>query len=142
MKLFPGVLCALVAMGCQGMADVFVEKEKGGGDSRQYAITEDQAWVISRHVLRWEGAEAVEERRDEGYMTCTFGINLVSYGSLAGVWIEKSGEEAAKVTVVCKRRMATDFATVMTEGTFHRWFAKAVDMLKAGKTLPKTRPTE
>jgi hypothetical protein len=45
-----------------------------------------------------------------------------------------------KVTVVTKRRIATNIATTLTETTFHRRFAQAVAIVKAGKPLPATPP--
>jgi hypothetical protein len=44
------------------------------------------------------------------------------------------------VTVVTKRRIATNLATTLTETTFHRRFAQAVGMAKAGQPLPLTPP--
>lgn len=140
--LLLGTAGSACVAGCQGMESVMAARMAGEGDGRTYPVTPDEAWKISKHVLRWEGAEAIEENREEGYLTCTFGMNLVSSGSLAGVWIEKAAEDASKVTVICRRRVVTNVATVMTEGTFHRWFAKGVELLRAGRPLPKTHPRD
>jgi hypothetical protein len=137
-----GIAVAVSQAGCQTMKNVKEDYEAGRGVSKTYGVTEDQAWTISRQVLHWEEAEAIEEHRSEGYLSCTFGMNLVSAGSLAAVWIENAFEDGTTVTVVCKRRMATNFATIMTEGKFHRLFAMAVAILKSGRPLPETRPTE
>jgi len=125
---------------CQGIAALTKAREKGEGENRSYPVTQDQAWDISRHVLLWEGSSSIEEHRENDYMIASFGINLVSWGSRAGIWIEKCGEDASIVTVICKRKVATSLATIMTEETFHRWFALGVEIVNSGKVLPETRP--
>ena len=45
-----------------------------------------------------------------------------------------------KVTVVTKRRLSMNLATTLTESTFHKRFAQAVELVKAGKSLPIKSP--
>ncbi|MBI2998489.1 MAG: hypothetical protein HYY46_08570 [Deltaproteobacteria bacterium] len=49
---------------------------------------------------------------------------------------------STKVTVVTKRRISINLATTLTETTFHNRFAQAVEILKAGKSLPQQPPQE
>ncbi len=67
-------------------------------------------------------------------------MNLVSMGAVMGAWIDPVDKDNTKVTVVTKRRIATNLATTLTEATFHKRFAQAVDIVKAGKTLPSAPP--
>lgn len=124
--------------GCATMSDVV--KEKNDGTAKVYPVTSEQAWGIATTVFRWEGADAIEEHKAEGYMLTSSGINLVSYGAVMGAWIEPVDQNNTKVTIVTKRRIAVNVATTLTEATFHNRFAQAVDMVKAGKSLPISAP--
>ena len=135
-----GVLASLSFCGCQGSAAILKAREAGEGESRVYLVSKGQAWDIAKQVLVWEGSSSVEEHSEENYLMASFSMNLVSWGSNAGVWIETSAENASTVTVICKRKLATNVATVMTETTFHRWFSKGVEIIKSGKALPEQRP--
>ena len=73
-------------------------------------------------------------------MLTSSGMNLVSGGAVMGAWVEQVNKESTKVTVVTKRRIATNIATTLTETTFHKRFAQAVDIVKAGKPLPSAPP--
>jgi hypothetical protein len=129
-----------LASGCASQSALIEERKAGGGVTREYAVPPEAAWTIARSVLRWEGAEAIEERREEGCLLTSFGMTLFSYGSLAGVWIEPAAPDGSKVTVLCKRRLATNLATVMTEGQFHRLFARGVEIVRSGRPLPESAP--
>jgi len=136
-------ILALVALlvwvvGCSTTSDVL--KAKSEGTSQVYPVNADQAWKIARTVFRWEGADAIEEHRDEGYMLTSSGRDLVSEGTVMGAWVDPVDKNNTKVTVVTKRRIATNIATTLTETTFHRRFAQAVAIVKAGKPLPATPP--
>jgi hypothetical protein len=120
------------------MSDVV--RSKGEGTVNVYPVNEEQAWDIARTVFRWEGTDAIEEHRKEGYMLTSSGMNLISYGTVMGAWVEPVDKDSTKVTVVTKRRIATNLATTLTEATFHKRFAQAVDIIKAGKPLPMTPP--
>jgi hypothetical protein len=130
-------LVALLA-GCATMADVV--KAKDEGTSKVYPVNSEQAWMIAKVVFRREGADAIEEHNDQGYMLTSSGMNLVSMGAVMGAWIDPLDKDNTKVTVVTKRRIATNIATTLTESTFHKRFAQAVDIVKAGKPLPLEPP--
>ena len=124
--------------GCATMGDVV--KSKDEGTAQVYPVNADQAWEIAMTVFRWEGADAIEQHRSEGYMLTSSGMNLVSAGAVMGAWIEPAGQNSTKVTVVTKRRIATNIATTLTETTFHKRFAQAVEIVKRGERLPLKPP--
>lgn len=142
MKRFCVYLCAvlisLLFFSCASMSDVL--KSKDEGTANVYPVSQDQAWEISVSVLRWEDCETIEEHRNQNYMLTTVGQNFVSSGSLVGVWVEPSDDDNTKVTIVTKRKVQTNLATGLTETTFHRRFAQAVDIVKSGKPLPIEPP--
>lgn len=123
---------------CATMSDVMQSKDQG--TVKVYPVNADQAWDIAKTVFRWEGADAIEEHRKEGYMLTSAGMNLISAGAVMGAWIESVDNNSTKVTVVTKRRIQTNLATTLTETTFHKRFAQAVDIIKEGKPLPPTPP--
>jgi len=57
-----------------------------------------------------------------------------------GAWIDPVNNDNTKVTVVTKRRLSTNVATTLTENTYHKRFAQAVEMVKDGKSLPVKAP--
>ena len=117
-----------------------VVKSKDQGTAVVYPVTQDQAWDIARTVFRWEGADAIEEHRSEGYMLTSSGMNLISAGAVMGAWIDPVDRNSSKVTVVTKRRLSTNLATTLTETTFHKRFAQAVEIVKKGERLPVKPP--
>jgi hypothetical protein len=137
------ILLSFVALlnGCSTMNDVVRVKEAGTeGTTKVYPVSADQAWEISKTVFRWEGSDAIEEHRDQNYMLTSSGMNLVSMGAVMGAWIETVDKDNTKVTVVTKRRVTLNVATTLTEGTFHRRFAQAVEIVKRGQPLPRNTP--
>jgi hypothetical protein len=134
------VFVALLALisGCATMGDV--AKCKDEGTAKVYPVTDKQAWEIAMTVFRWEGADAIEEHRSEGFMLTSSGMNLVTMGSVMGAWIEPVDANDTRVTVVTKRRIATNIATTLTETTFHNRFAQAVDIIKNGGKLSMSSP--
>ena len=143
-KILAGIiLLSFVALltGCSTMNDVVRVKEAGTeGTTKVYPVSADQAWEISKTVFRWEGSDAIEEHRDQNYMLTSSGMNLVSMGAVMGAWIEPVDMDNTKVTVVTKRRVTLNVATTLTEGTFHRRFAQAVEIVKKGQPLPRNTP--
>jgi hypothetical protein len=138
-----GILGLLLAAsvwfaGCATMSDVVRSKDQG--TVQVYPVNADQAWDIAKAVFRWEGTDAIEEHRAEGYMLTSSGMNLITMGAVMGAWVEPVDKNSARVTVVTKRRVATNVATTLTEATFHKRFAQAVDIMKSGKPLPSTPP--
>jgi hypothetical protein len=142
MKLLHRIAVALAALcltaGCATLSDVVQSKNEGM--VQVYPVTGDQAWAIALRVFRWEGSDAIEEHRSEGYMLTSSGINFYSYGTVMGAWIEPLGPAETKVTVVTKRRLQTNVFTTLTESTFHRRFADAVAIVKSGAPLPDSTP--
>ena len=131
----------MVLSGCATMGDVVNAKDTGAeGLARTYPVTADQAWDIAKTVFRWEGSDAIEEHKSEGYMLTSSGMNLVSYGTVMGAWIEPVDKANTKVTVVTKRRVQTNLFTTLTEETFQRRFAQGVDIVKKGQALPRNVP--
>ncbi|HSI22926.1 MAG TPA: hypothetical protein VK959_07890 [Methylophilaceae bacterium] len=132
---------ALISSGCSTMQDVVRVKEAGTeGTTKNYPVNETQAWEIAKTVFRWEGSDAIEEHKEQGYMLTSSGMNLVSYGAVMGAWVEPTDKDNTKVTVVTKRRVSMNIATTLTEGTFHRRFAEAVELIRSGKPLPASAP--
>ena len=127
--------------GCSTMNDVVRVKENGSeGTAKVYPINEDQGWTIAKTVFRWEGADAIEEHKDKGYMLKSSGMDLISAGAVMGAWIEPVDKENTKITVVTKRRLTINVFTTLMESTFHKRFAQAVEILKQGKPLPDIAP--
>ncbi len=127
--------------GCSTMNDVVRVKENGSeGTAKVYPINEDQEWTIAKTVFRWEGADAIEEHKDKGYMLTSSGMDLISAGAVMGAWIEPVDKENTKITVVTKRRLTINVFTTLMESTFHKRFAQAVEILKQGKPLPDIAP--
>jgi len=133
--------CPIFFGGCATTNDVIRVKEAGSeGTARVYPVTVDQAWDVATTVFRWEGADAIEEHRAEGYMLTSSGPNLVSWGAVMGAWVERVDDNSTKITVVTKRRISVNIATTLTESTFQRRFAQAVDIIKKGQPLPRVAP--
>ncbi len=130
------LLLALVwVTGCATMTDVLKAKDEGKGMTRVYPVSADQAWYIAKAVFRSMRADAIEEHRAEGYMLTSSGATAASHGALAGAWVEPIDQNHTKITVVTKRRVSINIVTTLTETTFHRLFAQAVEIEKAGKPL-------
>lgn len=136
--LFVGITFGLMIAGCASMSDVLSSKEDGTAVT--YPVNQDQAWDIAMTVLRWEGCETIEEHKSQGYMLTTIGQGFFSPGSLIGVWVDKVDANNTKVTIVSKRKEETSIATGLTEGTFHKRFSQALDIIKSGKELPVEAP--
>ena len=133
------IILALFSISCASISDAINAKDDG--TVANYAVNHGQGWEIALKVLRWEDAETIEEHKDENYMVTTVGLSFMSSGSVVAVWVEPEGE-GVKVTCVTKRKVSTNIATGLTETTFHRRFKQGVNMVKAGKQLPSTAPTE
>jgi hypothetical protein len=131
-------LAASVAAGCSSMNDVIAGK--ADGTVQVYPVTADQAWEIAMAVFRWGGCESIEEHRAEGYMLTSTGGGFITSASLMGAWVEPEGESSTKITVVSKRRVATSIASGLSESTFQKRFAQAVDIIKSGGKLPLQPP--
>ncbi len=65
---------------------------------------------------------------------------MVSWGAVMGAWIDRVEVQDTRVTVVTKRRLSMNVATTLTEKTFQKRFAQAVDVVKSGRPLPAQPP--
>ena len=81
------VFAVLWLASCQTLSDVVQVKAQGGGTTQVYPVDTDQAWTIAKTVFRWEGSDAIEEHRDQGYMLTSSGMNVVSAGAVMGAWV-------------------------------------------------------
>ncbi len=134
------LVAACVASGCAGMSDVVRAKAAGNGTSHIYPVGKDDAWKIALAVFRWEGTDAIDEHKNEGYMLTSTGAGVGTWGTLMGAWIEPTGPQETRVTVVTKRRLATNAITSLTETTFQARFQQGVSILASGQPLPATPP--
>ncbi len=138
-------LTAIIALfgllaGCTTLADLQEAKEAGKeGITMSYPVTYDRAWDISRAIFRWNGCEAIEEHRSEGYMLTSTGLSAMSWGTLMGAWLKPAGD-GTEVTVVTKRKFKADLVNELSEDSFHTSFAEAMKIVKAGKKLPFRPP--
>ena len=138
MKIVWAMWGVLLLAGCATLSNVVRAKDEG--TAQVYPVTFEQAWTITRTVFRWEGTDAIEEHKDEQYMLTSSGVNLVTAGTVMGAWVDPQPDGQMKVTVVTKRRNQTNIFTSLTETTFHRRFAQAVALVKAGQPLPPQPP--
>lgn len=135
------VMALIFISGCANMNDVVRAKETGNeGVTKTYSVTSDQAWEIAKAVFRWEGSDTIEEHKNEGYMLTSSGLNGYSYGAVMGAWIKPINKGSTEVTVITKRRIQTDIFTTLTEETYHKRFAQAVEITKGGNPLPRVAP--
>jgi len=133
------VLClVLSSIGCATMSDVM--KNRQNGTVQTYPVSEDDAYKIARQVFRWEGTDTIEERKEENMLLTSSSVGLFTMGTFIGAWIEPIDSSHTQVTVVTKRKVATNLATSLTEATFHRRFAQGVRILRAGQSLPDDAP--
>jgi hypothetical protein len=140
LSLILGSLAVLAwMMGCvTTMNDVI--RAKNDGTSEVYPVTSDQAWKISKAVFHWEGARAIEEHKAEGYMVTSTSMNWKYAAGVMAAWVEPVDKDNTRVTVVIKRKRATDISMTLPESIFHDRFAQAVDIVKSGKPLPIASP--
>jgi len=132
------IALSAIVSACSTMADVV--GNMNDGTSRIYDLSSDQAWELAKIVFRTEGADAIEEHRDQGYMLTSSGSNFYSAGAVMGAWVEPYGENRTNVIVLTKRRVKTNLFTTMTEGTFHRRFAQGIRIINSGNSLPAMLP--
>ncbi|KRT69826.1 MAG: hypothetical protein XU15_C0008G0050 [candidate division NC10 bacterium CSP1-5] len=123
--------------GCASTAGVVTAKEDGS--SQVYQVNSSQAWEITKTVFRWHDSDAIEEHQREGYILATNGKKWVPWASMMVAWVDRVDRNKTKVTVVTKRRIG-DVGTGSSEATFHKHFAEALKIVKAGKALPPERP--
>jgi len=130
------LLVALALTGCATMSSVIDEQKAGGGTTRMYPVSFDEAWRISIDIFRREGGGPIEEHKDEKYMLTEASMNLYTAGTVMGAWFVPIDPTTTKVTIVTQRKMKTNVFTVLTEGTFHDQFAEAVNRLRLEPAKP------
>ncbi|MFT4565308.1 MAG: hypothetical protein ACI9FN_000261 [Saprospiraceae bacterium] len=64
------------------------------------------------------------------------GMNLVSFGGVIGPYLESVDATHTKVTVITKRRIATQIATTLTEVVFQRFFKVGAGNVKSDTKCP------
>lgn len=139
-KLFAAAFAMVVVTGCAHVSDVIDAHDKGEGDSKVYDVPESQAWTAAVQVMRWAGADTVEQHPESHYLVAQTGVGAFTYGTLLGAWVEPVDSSHTKVTVVSKRKVKTEAVTSMTEDGFQTDMVKAVALLKDGKPLPSDEP--
>jgi hypothetical protein len=132
------VLAGIFLSSCATMNGL--KGDKADGLAVIYPIDKDRAWDIAKTVLDWEGAGDIEEHKSAGYMLTSTSINLISYGSVVGVWFDPVGKESTKVTILTRRRVAINIAPGMRESRFHEYYDHAVREVRAGRPLPESSP--
>jgi hypothetical protein len=132
----------ILLTGCtRTMRDVLIAREEGAGTTGFYMVNADQAWEIAKVVFRWEGADAIEEHREQNHMLTSSGRGAFTLGTVMGAWIEPIDQNQTKVTVITMRRVSDQIFTTLTETTFHKRFAQAVEIIKSGQSLsPLKKP--
>ncbi|MHC4549291.1 MAG: hypothetical protein ACYTEZ_10995 [Planctomycetota bacterium] len=133
-----GLAASLLLLGCATLQDALESKDDG--TAQVYPVTEAQAWEISRKVLRWEGADVIEDDRENQMMLTGTGPSDFLSGTVMVAWIEPLGPQETKVTVVTKRRYKLSIFTSLTEGTYHQRFQQAVALVQAGQPVPLKEP--
>jgi hypothetical protein len=129
-------LLVLGPLGCAKKHDLVAWKLRGRGTERVYAVTADQAWNISKAILKLEPTEAIEEHRSEGYMLTSDDSSALVPSTYMGVFIQAEGPRAARVAFVTRRRTPTQAYAGLTEGGFHRKFGELVALIAAVGPLP------
>lgn len=137
MTVFALLVALVWATGCATTADVV--RAKNDGTSQVYLIGSGQAWQIAKVVFRWEGSDSFEEHRAKGILVAKNGKEWMPWSSTKVAFVERLGRKHTKVTIVTKRRIG-DVATNSSETSFHKRFAYAVRIVKAGGHLPPKSP--
>ncbi len=138
MRTLLGVTLLVLVAGCATFTDIAGEKDEG--TARRYPVTVEQAWDISKAVLRWEGAKKIEEHRDRGYILGSNTEDPNEYIVAMAVWVEKDPDGVARVTVRARSRMVLNPAGLLTAENCHRRFAQGMRLVQEGKPLPEQPP--
>lgn len=113
------VTLAVASAGCRSQQSVRDAYDAHEGTSHVYAVPAIEAYEASLDVLEDEGIDELQEYPEETYATGGFGMTFWSWGTWVGVWIDPVDAKHSEVTVVTKRKLATNAVTVLTETTFH-----------------------
>lgn len=137
MTVFALLAVLVWATGCATTADVV--RAKNDGMSKVYLVSTSKAWQIAKVVFRWDGSDTFEEHRAKGILIAKNGKGWMPWASTKVAWVERLGRKHTRVTIVTKRRIG-DVATNSSETSFHKRFAYAVRIVKAGGRLPSKSP--
>lgn len=127
---------------CASMKDVVKAKQDGKGVTQAYIVGAQQAYDISRKILRENGVDAIENHEPERYMLGLAEMNDKSYAAFTGVWIEKGDKDTVNITVVTKRKAPFQLANRLTEESFHKIFAKELAAVSSPTPVSKDVPKE
>jgi hypothetical protein len=116
------VSLGLTTAGCRSQESVRDAYDAHEGTSRVYPLPAAEAYDLALQVLEDEEIDELREFPREQYAIGGFGMTFISWGTWVGVWIDPVDAQHTEVTVVTKRKMATNIATVLTETTFHERF--------------------
>jgi hypothetical protein len=133
------MLVALLGVtGCATTSSLVEDKDKG--TTQVYQVSTTQAWTIAKAVMRWEDLTVVEEHPSRGYLVARTGKEWVPWTTMTIAWVESVDKRRTKVTVVAKRRAGMKAGG--SETTFHKHFAQAVGIVRAGKIIPAEAPAQ
>jgi hypothetical protein len=117
---FGASVAAAVLAGCgtvSGVAD-----SKSEGVARVYAVGQERAKEITRKIFADKEVESVEERPGN-LLVGTVGMGWMSMGTVVGCWLDPVDADHTRATVLCKRKMATNVVTYLSEEEFHQQFS-------------------
>lgn len=126
-RLLLVAVLAASATGCRSRASVQDAYDARQGTSVIYEVDPGAAYDAALDVLEDEGVDELEEHPRDLHALGGFGMNFVSWGTWVGVWIDPAQGGGSEVTVVTRRKMATNVATVLTETTFHERLRSKLD---------------
>jgi len=135
-------MLGVILSGCAAakVSDVISDKARGKGDRRVFAVSSEQAWKISNHILRdWMLSGAIEEHKEAGYLLAGAGgagSGLDSAQVFIGVWIEPMDKNSTRIIAVSRGRVTNSLSSY----EFCVRFDQAVAIIKSGGLLPKTMP--
>jgi hypothetical protein len=109
-----------------------VADSKADGVARVYAVGQERAKAITRQIFANKQVESVEERPDN-LIVGTIGMGWWSMGTVVGCWLDPVDAGHTRATVLCKRRMATNAVTYLTEEEFHQQFFFLADAAAVGQ---------
>lgn len=131
-RIVTGLMLCILFAGCAAGFEDLIRSEHEG-KRKTYPVQEEQAWMLARTVFLWKGALEAEIAEKSTEKT------LVWEGVMWAL-IEPLDKDRTRVTVKKAAIPCNPVSPILTEEEFHTRFAYAVDMLKAGRTLPKELP--
>jgi hypothetical protein len=102
-----------------------VAESKADGVALVYPVGHERAKQITRTIFANNKVESVEER-PANLLVGTIGMGWWSMGTVVGCWLDPVDADHTRATVLCKRRMATNAITYLSEEQFHQQFSSMV----------------